>query len=119
MNRIPPVNFDRIDEMAEEDIEFKNELVTAIYNSLIELKEKYLEGSEHEDIEIIQQIRHKVKPTLALFEIEKLNDVVQNGKTILEENGFKGPFLTHLEEFLDAWQEAYDYIKEKQEIKKV
>ncbi len=115
MNRIPPVNFDRIDEMAEGDMEFRNELITAIHNSLIELKEKYLEGSEEENIETIQQIRHKVKPTLALFEIEKLNDVVLNGKTIIEENGFKGPFLTHLEEFLDAWQEAYEFVKENLE----
>jgi hypothetical protein len=45
-NSQSPVNFDRIEEMSEGDAEFKAELVAALFKSLSELKEKYLEGSE-------------------------------------------------------------------------
>ncbi|MCH6200639.1 hypothetical protein MMU07_13725 [Aquiflexum sp. LQ15W] len=105
-----PVNFDRIEEMAEGDAEFRAELVSALYKSLSELKEKYLEGSELQDLEIISQIRHKVKPALALFEINILSDVIQEGKDILSEKGFNEDFITHLEHFLDAVQDAIDQV---------
>lgn len=111
MFNTPPINIDRVDEMAEGDNDFKSELIFAIYNSLTELKEKYLEGAEQNDQEIIQQIRHKVKPTLALFEIDRLNEIVISGKEIIEKNGFEGPFHPHMEEFLDAVQEALDHVK--------
>ncbi|WP_113922213.1 hypothetical protein [Cognataquiflexum aquatile] len=105
-----PVNFDRIEEMSEGDAEFKAELVSALYKSLSELKEKYLEGSELQDLEIISQIRHKVKPALALFEIDMLNAIIQEGKEIISEKGFNEDFMVHLGQFLDAVQEAIDQV---------
>ncbi|WP_041779682.1 hypothetical protein [Belliella baltica] len=113
MSNTPPINFENIDEMADGDADFKAELVAAIYASLIELKEKYLEGAEDQNEETIHLIRHKVKPTLALFEIDKLSNIIQEGKNIIAEKGFKDDFIEHLDAFLDAWQEAFDYISEK------
>ncbi|MCH7400402.1 hypothetical protein ACFOUP_07920 [Belliella kenyensis] len=119
MNNIEPINLSKIDEMAEGDLEFKNELVSAIYTSLIDLRTKYIEGSEKEENETIQQIRHKVKPTLALFEIRKLEEVLSQGKLILEKNGFKGEFLIHLETFLDTWEETYEYLRKNVRIESI
>jgi translation elongation factor EF-G len=110
-NSQSPVNFDRIEEMSEGDAEFKAELVAALFKSLSELKEKYLEGSEMKDLEIISQIRHKVKPALALFEIDTLNNIIQEGKEIISEKGFNEDFMVHLEQFLDAVQEAIDQVE--------
>jgi translation elongation factor EF-G len=110
MLNTPPINFDRIDEMAEGDAEFKAELVSALYKSLTELKEKYLEGAELKDIEILSQIRHKVKPALALFEIKRLDGIIQEGKEILTEKGFEQDFMEHLDSFLDAVQDAIDQV---------
>ncbi|MCL6261602.1 hypothetical protein M3O96_21055 [Aquiflexum sp. TKW24L] len=105
-----PVNFDKIEEMSEGDAEFKAELINALYNSLSELKVKYLEGAESQDLEIISQIRHKVKPALTLFEIDILGGIIQEGKEIIVEKGFNQDFLHHLEQFLDAVQNAIDHV---------
>lgn len=105
-----PINFEKIDEMVEGDADFKAELVSALYKSLTELKEKYLEGAEQKDIEIISQIRHKVKPALSLFEINKLEQIILEGRDILSESGFNEDFLEHLDGFLDAVQEAIDQV---------
>ena len=92
-----PINFERIDEMAEGDADFRAELVSALFKSLSELKEKYIEGAELKDAEIISQIRHKVKPALELFEIKKLENIIKEGKDILNETGFSEDFLVHLD----------------------
>lgn len=110
MLNTPPINFERIDEMCEGDAEFKAELVSALFKSLTELKEKYLEGAELKDIEMLSQIRHKVKPALALFEISRLDGIIQEGKEILTEKGFEQDFIVHLDSFLDAVQEAIDQV---------
>ena len=106
-----PINLQRIEEMTEGDADFKSELVTALHASLLELREKYLEGAELVDEEIIQEIRHKVKPSLSLFEIEELSRVVNEGREILHESGFGSEFLRHLDEFIDVVQDAIDCIK--------
>lgn len=113
MYKIPPINLERIEEMADGDAEFRAELMLAIHTSLIELKEKYLEGAENANSETIHLIRHKVKPTMMLFEIERLRVSIQNGKEIIEEKGFKEEFLLHLDDFLDAWQEVFDFVSEE------
>lgn len=111
MLKTPPINFDRIEEMTEGDAEFKAELLVAIYNSLHELKDKYLEGAEQQNDLTIQEIRHKVKPALALFEINAINDLVNEGKDIIAEKGFGEDFINHLDLFLDAVQDAIDFVK--------
>ncbi|MCH7411888.1 hypothetical protein MM213_00195 [Belliella sp. R4-6] len=113
MYNIPPINLERIEEMADGDSDFRYELIVAIHTSLTELKEKYLEGAENENSEAIHHIRHKVKPTMSLFEIERLRKSIQDGKEIIEEKGFKAEFLEHLEEFLDAWQEVFDFVSKE------
>jgi translation elongation factor EF-G len=111
-----PVNFERIDEMAEGDADFRAELVSALFKSLSELKEKYLEGAELKDAEIISQIRHKVKPALELFEINKVESVIKEGKDILSEEGFSEKFLEHLDAFLDAVQDAIDQVSQSMNV---
>lgn len=111
MLKNPPINFDRIDDMAEGDHEFKTELVFAIYSSLIELKEKYIEGANSKDEEIIQQIRHKIKPTLSMFDMEKLSTIVLSGKDLIAENGFNEDFSRHLDQFLNAVEETLEEVK--------
>ena len=95
----------RILEMAEGDEEFRMELTTAIHAGLLELKTKYDEGFHEKDEVKIQQIRHKVKPTLGMFEFEDLSIILQEGKDILESEGFNQAFGGHfhlLQEKLDT-----------------
>lgn len=109
----PPIDFDKVDDLVEGDEEFKSELILAIRQSLLELKEKYAEGATLKDEEIIQQIRHKTKATLNMFGMERLTDVVTSGKALIEKKGFDHPeFPKHLEDFLESVQEAIDFVKE-------
>lgn len=89
----------RILEMAEGDDEFRIELTQAIYQGLQELKVKYQEGLLEHDMVKIQQIRHKIKPTLAMFDIDLLTDCLQKGKEILESEGFNADFTEHYADF--------------------
>lgn len=90
----------RILEMAEGDDEFRLELTSAIYNGLIELQSKYGEGIEERDEVKIQQIRHKIKPTLSMFEFDDLIDSLSEGKVILESQGFGEAASNHFQDFL-------------------
>lgn len=109
----PPIDFEKVDDMVEGDEDFKSELVVAIHQSLLELKEKYQEGATLKDSEVIQQIRHKTKPTLTLFGMESLTEVLNAGKVLIEEKGFDHPnFPKHLEEFLKSVQITIDFVKE-------
>lgn len=111
MQQIPPVSFDKIEEMTEGDAEFKAELISAIYFSLQELRQKYIEGAANHDTVIIQEIRHKVKPSLALFDMILLNEIIQDGKNIIENQGFNEAFMEHFDKFLDAVEDAIDYVR--------
>ncbi|MFD2201185.1 hypothetical protein [Shivajiella indica] len=111
MQNTPPVNFDKIDEMTDGDADFKAELVSAIFNSLVELRDVYIQGASLENEDTIQEIRHKVKPSLALFEINELNELLNEGKELIEEKGFGPEFLQHLDRFLDVVQEVIDYVE--------
>ncbi|MBW3468031.1 hypothetical protein [Arthrospiribacter ruber] len=111
MQQIPPVSFEKIEEMTEGDAEFKAELISAIYFSLQELREKYIEGAENQDPVVIQEIRHKVKPSLALFDMVVLSEVIHDGKEIIEHQGFNKAFLEHFDKFLDAVQDAIDFVR--------
>lgn len=107
----PPVNFDKVDEMTEGDAEFKAELISAIYISLQELRDKYIEGASNSNNVIIQEIRHKIKPSISLFDMLVLSELMIEGKEIIEVHGFEGPFLDHLDRFIDAVEDAIAYVK--------
>jgi hypothetical protein len=92
----------RILKMAEGDDEFRVELIAAIYSGLQELKSIYAEGLAEKNEVKIQQIRHKVKPTLAMFGFDELAKVIQEGKEILESEGFGTAFEDHFQIFLSA-----------------
>ncbi|WP_026951723.1 hypothetical protein [Algoriphagus mannitolivorans] len=96
----------RISEMAEGDEEFRSELTQAIFNGLLELKEKYAEGLKDQDMVMIQQIRHKVKPTLLMFDLEPLTISLQEGKEILETEGFSSKFQDHFHDFFNKVEQA-------------
>jgi hypothetical protein len=98
-NYYPELN-QRILEMSDGDDEFRMELTSAIYNGLLELKSNYAEGLKEKDEVIIQQIRHKLKPTLMMFEFENLTESLSEGKSILESEGFGPAFELHFQKFL-------------------
>ncbi len=108
MLKTPPINYSRIEELAEGDKDFKAELVFAIHTSLLDLKTQYLEGAKLQDDEIIQMIRHKIKPTLSLFDMEMLTETINKGKELIEKNGFDYKFFEHLEEFKEAVDHALE-----------
>ncbi|MBN3581990.1 hypothetical protein JYB64_06285 [Algoriphagus aestuarii] len=81
--------------IADGEEDFKIELTKAIHSGLIELKTVYKQGTEAKDEVMIQQIRHKMKPTLAMFEFEELIVEMQNGKEIVEAEGFSNRFSDH------------------------
>ena len=87
-------------ELADGDDEFRVELISAIYSGLLELKLVYADGVAKMDKVKIQQIRHKIKPTLAMFEFVDLAVTIQEGKDILEQQGFGAAFEVHFQVFL-------------------
>jgi hypothetical protein len=110
-NFYPELN-QRILDMAEGDDEFRIELTSAIYNGLLELEAKYAEGFYERDEVKIQQIRHKIKPTLAMFEFELLTDSIQEGKAILESEGFGKAFENHFHDFVQKVQLAIKEVNQ-------
>jgi hypothetical protein len=100
MNNVYPELNLRILEMSEGDEDFRHELTWAIYNGLVELQSKYSEGILEKDEMKIQQIRHKIKPTLSMFEFEDLIECLNEGKAILESEGFGEAAKSHYQDFL-------------------
>lgn len=111
MNITKNINFNRVDEMAEGDVEFKTQLLQAIYTSVQDLKKKYIEGLSSNDEELIQQARHKIKPTLSLFELKRLSAILQQGKTLLSA-GKAEALKMHENEFLQATDELLDELNQ-------
>lgn len=105
----PELNL-RILEMSEGDEEFQSELTHAIYNGLIDLQTKYREGVEAKNEIIIQQIRHKLKPTLSMFEFDDLIEELQYGKEILESKGFDEDFNNHFAKITTKLVVAIDRV---------
>ncbi len=96
MQQIYPELDQLISEMADGDKEFQSELTSAIHRGLVELKEVYSEGSSEKNDLKIQQIRHKLKPTLSMFELSHIIEELQIGKDIIESEGFDSvAFNTH------------------------
>lgn len=88
----------KILEIADGDEDFKIELTNAIYNGLIELRTVYNLGDTEKDEYRIQQIRHKLKPTLTIFGFVEIIDEMQKGKDIVEAEGFSESFTNHVME---------------------
>jgi len=90
-----------IADMAEDDLEFQQQLTTAIYNGIKELKEQYLIGAKTKNEEVIREIRHKSKPTLQMFEFNGIIEELERGKDILESAGYDSSFEDHMTILLD------------------
>lgn len=105
----PELNL-RILEMSEGDEEFQSELTHAIYNGLLDLQTKYREGVKAKNEIIIQQIRHKLKPTLSMFKFHDLIEELQNGKEILESRGFNEDFDIHFASFNAKLEAAIERV---------
>ncbi|MBS4069725.1 MAG: hypothetical protein KGZ90_00245 [Algoriphagus sp.] len=101
----------RIAEMSDGDEEFRVELTQAIYRGLVELKKVYSEGSQEKDMHKIQQIRHKLKPTLSMFDFGLLTHNLQEGKEILESNGFDDRFQAHFADFIQHVEQAIKEVE--------
>lgn len=112
-NFYPELN-QRILDLSEGDDEFRLELISAIHNGLIELQSRYSEGIEEKDEVKIQQIRHKIKPTLAMFEFRDLSECLNDGKVILESQGFGEAVMIHFQDFL---QKVKNGISEVNQLK--
>ncbi len=101
----------KIADMAEGDKDFREQLTQAIYEGIKELKEKYKEGQENADLKIIQEIRHKIKPTLILFGFEDLIEFMDEGKAILSESGFGSKFDDHTDEIQTKLNQALSQLE--------
>jgi len=110
--RTENINLNKVEEMAEGDLEFQSELIRAIYTSIQDLKNKYVEGLTSHNELILQQARHKIKPTLSLFELKKLKAILQEGKDIVSSTGFDG-LEQHQAQFEKA---ADDLLKDLDEV---
>ncbi|WP_186757860.1 hypothetical protein [Echinicola salinicaeni] len=96
------INFDKVHEMSEGDVAFEKELLHAISNSVKELKERYLQGLDKKDPEILHQARHKVKPTITIFELRKLSFVLENGRNLINTKGLNADLDNHYHLFEEA-----------------
>jgi hypothetical protein len=114
MNNFYPELSQRILDMAEGDEEFRAELTSAIVNGLIELKTVYGEGIIEKNEVKIQQIRHKIKPTLSMFEFDALIDCLNEGKSILESQGFGEGSSIHFQDFLQKVSIAIEEVSHLQ-----
>ncbi|GAA0880076.1 hypothetical protein GCM10009119_30460 [Algoriphagus jejuensis] len=90
----------RILDMAEGDDEFRSELISAIYTGLMELQTVYAQGRIEKDKVKIQQIRHKIKPTLVMFDFDQVAVSLEEGREILDAQGFGLAFESHFLSFL-------------------
>lgn len=82
------INFNKVDEMAEGDMDFRAELLQALYTSVQDLQAKYVAGLSSQNEEALQQARHKIKPTVTLFQLKKIQGVLLEGKAIINDKGF-------------------------------
>ncbi|WP_194775576.1 hypothetical protein [Pararhodonellum marinum] len=96
------IDYLKVDEMAEGDNEFRNELLEAIYHSIEDLRISYQFALATQNLEAIQQARHKVKPSLYLFGLDQLADILQKGKEMMESDGFSDEIELHRLEFIEC-----------------
>lgn len=111
MKQIYPDLNDRILNISEGDTEFMAELAAAIHNGMKELKQKYSEGKLEKNESTIQQARHKLKPTLIMFEFNDILEELQEGKEIVEKDGFSQEFDRHYNQLMKKLELAIDRVE--------
>ena len=104
------INLDKVEEVAEGDKEFQSQLLLAIKTSLEDLKLRYLEGVASRDVTVLQQARHKIKPTLSLFELKRLSAVLRRGKA-LDLSGDSDKVEAHQKDFIAAIEDLLTELK--------
>ncbi|WP_143961072.1 hypothetical protein [Litoribacter populi] len=110
-NNSTNLDYQLVLDMAEGDKDFENELLDAIITSVQDLRDKYSTGLDNADDEMIMQARHKIKPTLSLFGLDKLTNILNEGKEIIEGQGFGAPAIQpHREEFMIATGELLEEL---------
>ncbi|WP_375582252.1 hypothetical protein [Cyclobacterium xiamenense] len=105
------IDFQKIEDMVEDDLDFKNQLLEAIEIAVTELEATYLRGIEERSLSLIKQARHKIKPTLGLFDLERLGVTLGNGKRLMTEEGFSEGIDAHIKEFREAVQAVLEEVK--------
>ena len=105
------IDFLKIEAMVEDDVEFRNQLLDAIQMAVEELEEVYLKGISEKDLNAIKMSRHKIKPTLGLFDLQRLATLLAKGKRLMVEKGFSEEIEPHKEEFLAATKAVLEEIK--------
>ena len=96
------IDYKKIEDMVEDDLDFRNQLLDAIEIAVEELETTYLKGIEDKDAESIKMARHKIKPTLGLFGLKRLSQLLSEGKKLMEEGNFNSCLDEHKEEFKSA-----------------
>ena len=86
------------------DLVFRNQLLDAIEIAVEELEGAYIKGIGEENLECIKQARHKIKPTLSLFGLKRLTNILSIGKKKLAEDGFVNDMDAHVKEFKECTQ---------------
>ncbi|UZD23520.1 hypothetical protein PBT90_08980 [Algoriphagus halophytocola] len=110
MEKVYPDLSSLIEEMSDGDQDFQKELTQAILLGLEELKVKYAAGLEQKNENIIQQIRHKIKPTLVMFGLAPIIDEMQVGKELLEQKGFDTEFELHYQKLMKEVEVAIQCV---------
>jgi phage terminase Nu1 subunit (DNA packaging protein) len=105
------IDFLKIEAMVEDDVDFRNQLLDAIKVAVEELEEVYLRGISEKDPNVIKMSRHKIKPTLGLFDLQHLAALLAKGKRLMAEKGFNEEIELHKEEFRAAAKAVLDEIK--------
>ncbi len=105
------IDFQKIDDMVEGDADFRKQLLEAIEVALTELENSYLIGIKEKSLPVIKQARHKIKPTLGLFDLERLGVVLGNGKRFMQDHGFGEGLDAHKKEFQDAVHAVLEEVK--------
>lgn len=112
MNKSENINLNKVEEMAEGDSGFRAELLQALYASIQDLQTKYVEGLSSHSEEALQQARHKIKPTVTLFELNKIHSVLLEGKAIVNGQGFAA-LGQHESQFIKVTD---DLLRELEEV---
>ncbi|MDO6436051.1 hypothetical protein Q4534_01475 [Cyclobacterium sp. 1_MG-2023] len=106
------IDFTKIEDMVEDDLDFRNQLLDAIEIAVEELETTYLKGIEDKDSNSIKLARHKIKPTLGLFGLQRLSHILSEGKKLMEEGNFNSCLDAHKEEFKTATNAVIADVKD-------